>query len=207
MLASTKEDPFTTEIPIKLRPVKQKPALTDLPQGFETFYQITREPMQMLCDNGQIAVTVEYEADDNKMSEEKVFDDRYFRMSEDFFRQVLDSLEDYAVITTDTGGNINSWNNGAEKVLGYTEPEILGLNASIFFTPEDIAHGTPEKELEIALQKGRAIDERYHVRKDQSQFWGSGLVFPLYDEGHKHRGYTKIMRNLKEQLNAEQQLF
>jgi PAS domain S-box-containing protein len=72
-----------------------------------------------------------------------------------------------------------------------------------FFTPEDVAAGVPEHELKLSLQEGRAIDERYHMRKDGSLFWGSGLVFPLHDEQHIYRGYTKIMRNLREQQQAE----
>jgi hypothetical protein len=53
------------------------------------------------------------------------------------------------------------------------------------------------------MQLAYAIDERYHMRKDKTRFWGSGLVFPLYDEEENHRGYTKIMRNLREQQEAE----
>jgi PAS domain S-box-containing protein len=124
-------------------------------------------------------------------------------MSEDFFHQVLESLEDYAVVTTDKNGDINSWNSGAENVLGYKEVEVIGVSAKIFFTPEDIAIGEPEKELFGALENGRAVDERYHMRKDGSRFWGSGLVFPLYDEEQNHRGFTKIMRNLRERHEAE----
>jgi PAS domain S-box-containing protein len=82
---------------------------------------------------------------------------------------------------------------------------VIGRNAKIFFTSEDIAIGEPEKELTNAITKGRAIDERYHVRKDGTRFWGSGLVFPLYDEEQHHRGFTKIMRNLREREQTERQ--
>jgi len=68
-----------------------------------------------------------------------------------------------------------------------------------------VAAGVPEQELKTALKDGRAIDERYHMRKNGTRFWGSGLVFPLYDDQHKHRGYTKIMRNLRERKQAQEQ--
>jgi PAS domain S-box-containing protein len=190
-------------VTITMMPVKQKPVLNNLPDGYETFYKITREPMQLACGVDSSNIFIEYHTLDSTITEERLFDDRYFRMSEDFFRQVLDSLEDYAVITTDTNGDINSWNTGAEKVLGYCENEILGKCADVFFTPEDVAAGIPAQELKTALKDGRAIDERYHLRKDGSRFWGSGLVFPLYDDQQQHRGYTKIMRNLRERQKAE----
>jgi PAS domain S-box-containing protein len=202
LLASGAAEP-SLETTLTLKPVRKKPELYNLPQGFETFYKITREPMVMAAGISETIIMLDYEIMNDSITSEDIFDDSYFRMSEEFFHQVLESLEDYAVVTTDKNGDINSWNSGAENVLGYKEVEVIGISAKIFFTPEDIAIGEPEKELLGALQNGRAIDERYHVRKDGSRFWGSGLVFPLYDEERRHRGFTKIMRNLRERQNAE----
>ncbi|PWK80355.1 PAS domain S-box-containing protein [Mucilaginibacter oryzae] len=204
MLVNTGINQLTADtVDITLTPVKQKPDLDKLPPNFETFYHITREPMQLACGVDGANVYIEYHTFDHSITEADIFNDTYFRMSEEFFRQVLDSLEDYAVITTNKNGDINSWNTGAQKLLGYTEPEVLGLNARIFFTDEDIAEGKPDLELKKALSEGRAVDERYHVRKNKSRFWGSGLVFPLLDEGNNHRGFTKIMRNQREEEQAK----
>jgi len=201
MLANTTAG-SNDETTIVLKPVRKKPSLLSLPDGYEAYYRITREPMQLACSVDDTTVLVDYETISENITGEDIFEDSYFRMSEDFFKQVLNSLEDYAVITTDKNGDVNSWNHGAQHVLGYTEQEIIGHSARVFFTPEDRAKGEPEKELRTALQDGRAIDERFHLRKDGTQFWGSGLVFPLYDEEEKHRGYTKIMRNLREEREA-----
>src|SRR5690242_17962022 len=122
-----------------------------------------------------------------------------------FFKQILESIEDYAVFTSDVEGRITSWNAGAEYVLGYTEDEIMVKPAHIIFTPEDIKNGAPAREAAEALAKGRGVDERYHQRKDGTLFWGSGLVFPLYDEDGTHIGFTKIMRNLSNRKEAEDQ--
>jgi PAS domain S-box-containing protein len=204
MLANINADQLT-DMTIVLKPVREKPDLSHLPTGYETFYKITREPMQLACNGIDTIIMVDYETVNDSITSDDIFEDSYFRMSEDFFRQVLDSLEDYAVITTDKNGDINSWNTGAQRVLGYAENEVMGRNAKIFFTPDDISTGEPEKELANAITKGRAIDERYHVCKNGTRFWGSGLVFPLYDEEQHHRGFTKIMRNLGERKQAEQQ--
>ncbi len=127
-----------------------------------------------------------------------------FRTSDTFFQQIVDSLEEYAVITTDTEGKISSWNSGATRMLGYTEKEIIGKNSSIIFTPADRKNGEPAKELHEALTKGKAIDERWHVRKDKSRFWGNGRVFPLYDSEKKLRGFTKIMKDLTNRKKREE---
>ncbi len=68
-----------------------------------------------------------------------------------FFKQILESIEDYAVFTTDCDGNISSWNKGAENVLGYSEEEILGSPAHVIFTEQDIIEDAPEHEAAEAL--------------------------------------------------------
>jgi PAS domain S-box-containing protein len=207
VLSSTSKESQNHEpTTIVLKPIREKPDLQNLPAGFETYYRITQEPLQMVCGIDNTNVLVEMPNIENEdYPGQEILDDSYFRMSEDFFRQVLDSLEDYAVFTINKSGEVNSWNSGAEKVLGHSEKEIIGINFAVFFTQEDIEKDEPGKELEKALKNGRSVDERFHVRKDKSTFWGSGLVFPLLDINNKHRGFTKIMRNLEEQKEAQRQ--
>lgn len=129
-----------------------------------------------------------------------------FGNDEKFLRFLLNSLEDYAIFTTDTTGHVISWSTGSKNLLGYTEDEIIGKDGDIFYTEKDINDGVPQKELHHALTKGRAVNERFHVRKNGSMFWGSGLAFPLYDEHKKHHGFTKVMRDLTDRKKAHQSL-
>lgn len=206
VLSKTVEHEDDGTITITLVPVKEKPSLEVLPDGFDTYYQITQEPMQMACGiDNTTTVVIDLPEDENLTSVQpsEALEDSYFRVSEDFYKQVVESLEEYAVFTTDKMGDVNSWNKGAERLLGYSEQEALGQNSAIFFTDKDKEVREPQKEMENALKYGKAIDERYHVRKDKSLFWASGLVFPLVDRDHVHRGYTKIMRNLDERRELE----
>lgn len=122
---------------------------------------------------------------------------------EAYYKNILKSIKDYAVFTTDKDGIIDSWNSGAQNILLYKADEIIGKSGNILYVPEDIDAGVPETELATALQDGRAVNERFHVKKDQTRFWGSGLVFPLLDEQEKHIGFTKVMRNVSDEEQAE----
>ncbi len=205
VLAKNEEDSETGILTITLFPVRQKPELENLPDGIETYYLITQEPLQMACgvDNSTV-VAIDLPMDESMpdLLPNDVLEDSSFRLSEDFYQQVLESLEEYAVFTTDKMGDVSSWNKGAERLLGYSDKEILGVNAKVFFTEKDQETNEHLKELENAIKYGKAVDERFHVRKDKTVFWGSGLVFPLFDTQNVHRGFTKIMRNLEEIKDA-----
>ena len=119
------------------------------------------------------------------------------RATEARMRMVAESANDYAIITQDEAGRTTSWNKGAEKLFGYTKEEMLGQVLDRLFTPEDVASGVPTDELRRACEDGRAEDERWHVRKDGSRFFCSGVTTPLRsgDGSGDLYGYAKIARD------------
>jgi PAS domain S-box-containing protein len=125
---------------------------------------------------------------------------------DELFRLMVESVKDYAIFMTDRDGRIVSWNPGVWRLMGYEEEEFVGLPISIIFTPEDVEQNAHQKEMETAAAKGRAEDERWHVRKDGTRFWASGLIMPLRDESDDLRGYVKIMRDVTERRRAQKAL-
>lgn len=136
-------------------------------------------------------------------------DEALSRHGEAFYRQIVESATDYAIVTLDLDGRITSWNAGARVLLGYEEHEILGVDSTILFTPEDRRGGVPEARRRLALAEGRAQgEERWYLRKDGSRVWGSGLLMILKDRdrpGATARGFVKILRDRTERRNAEDQ--
>jgi two-component system, chemotaxis family, CheB/CheR fusion protein len=128
------------------------------------------------------------------------------RESEERFRLLVDSVRDYALFQMDPGGRITSWNSGAERLLGYSETEIIGQSAVRLFTPEDAAQGEATRELETARTTGGADNERWHIRKDGSRFFASGVVTTVRDQAGRLRGFAKVMRDITERKKAEEQL-
>jgi PAS domain S-box-containing protein len=126
--------------------------------------------------------------------------------SKELLYQLVESVKDYAIFVSDLDGRIVSWNPGAEKIFGYSAKEAIGQNCRILFTEEDRAEKVSEKERATAREEGGAEDERWHVRKDGSYFFASGVQTPLYDESGKHTGYAKIARDLTERIKFEEQL-
>ena len=114
-------------------------------------------------------------------------------------RLVVESALDVAIVTADEDGRVTSWNIGAERLFGWSEADMVGQDSCLIFTPEDRAQGACEREQRTAADAGRAEDERWHVRKDGSRFWASGLLMPLEaEEGGGRVGFVKILRDRTE---------
>lgn len=128
------------------------------------------------------------------------------RESEERLRLILENVREYAIFSLDLDRRITSWNSGAQAILGYASEEIIGESGDIIFTPEDRAHGAPESEMATALAEGRAADERWHLRKDGSRFWGSGVMTPMRDADGRAIGLVKIFRDQTAELRAKEAL-
>jgi len=126
--------------------------------------------------------------------------------SEQRFERLVEAAKDYAIFMTDADGRVSTWNEGAQRLFGYEEAQILGEDGSVLFTAEDRQSGVPERELQKARTEGRAEDERWHVRKDGSTFWASGFVRPILDAEDNLIGFSKVARDLAERKRAEETL-
>jgi two-component system CheB/CheR fusion protein len=133
------------------------------------------------------------------ISERKRTEDN-LRESEERIRLLIESATDFAIFTITPDNLVNSWNTGAERVFCYKEDEIIGKSAAILFTPKDRKNNVPEKEIITARETGHAEDERWHLRKDGSRFFASGVMMPLKDS----KGFLKIARDMTERIKAEQ---
>jgi PAS domain S-box-containing protein len=118
----------------------------------------------------------------------------------------MENVKDYGIFMLDPQGHIVTWSLGAERILGYKEEEILGRDFRDIFTPHDVSKEQPQRELRDARDKGRAEDERWHVRKDGSRFWASGVVTPLRDDRGSLRGFAKVLRDITERKLHEDRL-
>jgi PAS domain S-box-containing protein len=120
------------------------------------------------------------------------------------YQLMVESVHDYAIFMLDPAGYIASWNKGAQEIKGYTADEIIGQHFSIFYKPEDVAIGHPQRELAIAAKDGRFEEERPRLRKDGSEFWANVVITPVRDEHGTLMGFAKVTRDLTERRAAEQ---
>ncbi|HTD94221.1 MAG TPA: CheR family methyltransferase [Chitinophagaceae bacterium] len=124
------------------------------------------------------------------------------RQSVEHLHTVMESVADFAIIITDPEGVITGWNPGAQKMFGYAPEEIVGQTMEPIFTPEDRKVKAHELEIKTAAKLGRAEDERWHLRKDGTRFYVSGVMNRLRQGSD---GFVKIARDMTTQKIMEQQ--
>ncbi|MBS1952736.1 MAG: PAS domain S-box protein [Cyanobacteria bacterium SZAS-4] len=125
------------------------------------------------------------------------------RQTEQVFKLLVDSVQDYAIFMLDPHGIVSTWNEGAERIKGYRASEIIGRHFSIFYPEEANARKHPDYELKMAISEGRYQEEGWRLRKDGSQLWANVTITPVYD-GNTLIGFAKVTRDLTERRESEQ---
>ena len=122
------------------------------------------------------------------------------------FRLLVESVQDYAIFMLDVDGRVATWNVGAQRLKGYTAQEVIGRHFRLFYPPDAIERDWPNEELRRALKFGRVEDEGWRLRKDGSRFWASVVITALVDPAGVPQGFAKVTRDLTERRAHEEAL-
>jgi PAS domain S-box-containing protein len=125
------------------------------------------------------------------------------KASDERFRQIVEAVEDYALIMLDPAGNVVSWNIGAERINGYQAHEIIGRHSSCFYLPKDIEDGVPARNL-LAAEQGRYSEEGWRVRKDGSAFFAEVFLSAIRDDAGKLLGFAKVVHDITERKQIDE---
>jgi PAS domain S-box-containing protein len=118
--------------------------------------------------------------------------------------QALENLFD-SVLVTDLDGYIVDWNQGSERLFGYSREEILGRPVNTLHMPEDREH-VMRDILEAVKREGRWSGEVRLIRKDGRHGWVEASVVPVLDRDGNHVGALGISRDISERKEAEEKL-
>lgn len=123
----------------------------------------------------------------------------------EFHNQMVEEIEDYAILMLDHKGTIINWNKGAQNIKGYTAGEIIGCNFEIFYSEKDRELSLPKKLLTEAEDNGKTKSEGWRLRKDGTCFWAHVVITAVHDKNGSVIGFTKVTRDLTEKKIAEEQ--
>ncbi len=112
---------------------------------------------------------------------------------------------DDAIISKTLNGIITSWNNGAEKLFGYTASEAIGQSIKLIIPSE---HQDEEDQLITQLKNGKPIKavETQRVTKSGKHIHISLTVSPIYNAQGQIIGASKVARDISQRKQVEEQL-
>jgi PAS domain S-box-containing protein len=110
-------------------------------------------------------------------------------------RLLVDSLDEYAFITLDDDGRIQTWNDGARSLFGHEPTDAMGLSASTLLSTGNRNRLT-ERLLEQARISGESSHEGWCARDDDTQFYASVRYASLNDGNDGFRGYAMVVRDM-----------
>jgi PAS domain S-box-containing protein len=126
--------------------------------------------------------------------------------TEGLFKTLVESLKDMAVYCLDESGYVRTWSKGADKILGYTESEIIGKHVSLLFRAEDVSPGSCPSNFETALSKGSYQEDGWRSPKNGKVFWATSTITPMYNPHGKLIGFVDIVQDITEKKKYENEL-
>jgi diguanylate cyclase (GGDEF)-like protein/PAS domain S-box-containing protein len=131
--------------------------------------------------------------------------ERQLRQSEAWFNAVLTGITDYALMSVDTGGRIEAWNESIFRVTGHPERAVKGRDFSILYSPGAITSDRIADRLREADANGWSLDNSWCMRADGSRFWANTMIAPLArdeDVLPGEQGYALIVRDVTDKREA-----
>ncbi|MFH1011435.1 MAG: PAS domain S-box protein [bacterium] len=122
-------------------------------------------------------------------------------------KNILQSAEDFFILSTDTDGIVTSVNEGARKILGYSARELVEKGSVSVLEPEsDEALRWFEQVTRAVLHRGRWQGEKELRRATGEVFPARLNVRPLLDPASRMMGYVLIGQDITEQKKIEEQI-
>lgn len=119
---------------------------------------------------------------------------------------VVHDVQGYAAFMLDTEGRVTSWNEGAMRIKGYHEAEILGQHFSLFYPPEETIDEKPHDLLALATANGSIEQEGWRLRKDGSRFWAASVTSAIRDKTGELIGFSRVSHDLTDRGRAKEEL-
>lgn len=125
------------------------------------------------------------------------------RASEQQFKTAVAQIKDHAIFSTDTAGNITTWNTGCEDVFQFREAEVAGTSANGLFRSDERPFPDEEDPFRGAADNGASSVDRFLTRKNGTRFWATVIITAVRDPGKLLFGYTIVVRDLTERDRAD----
>ena len=122
---------------------------------------------------------------------------------EELLRLLAENVEDRAIFVVDAAGKIAAWSEGASRLLGYGESEVVGQSLDRLLVPDDIRERVVAREIVTALEFGRSERDGWMVRQDGSLARVRATTTPIRDDSGAVQGLVQVVHDRTDWWEAE----
>ena len=123
---------------------------------------------------------------------------------EELLRLLGENVADYAIFVVAPAGTIIAWSEGASRLLGHGEAEVIGRSVDLFLTPDDVRDQVATREIVTALESGRSERDGWMVRRDGSLARVRTITTPIRDDSGAVGGLAQVVHDRSVWWEAEQ---
>jgi PAS domain S-box-containing protein len=128
------------------------------------------------------------------------------RASEERFRLLVATVQDYAIYGLDLEGKVTSWNEGAERITGYRADEIIGMHFSRFYPEDEVSNNLPQRQLAMTTAESSIETQGWRIKRDGSRFWARSSLTSIRNADGALMGFSSIIQDLTRQKQMEDSL-
>lgn len=131
----------------------------------------------------------------------QMIQERRLKQAETWFATLLDSVNDFAVISLDRNGIIDGVNAAAAKLTGFSQSDMMNSPLDVLDTPENGTNSySAHEQIAIAQRDGWHLDEGWRKRPSGERYWCQRLVAARSEnmggDPHVISGYTVVLRDV-----------
>ncbi len=139
---------------------------------------------------------------------------RALQESRDRFAGVLDAAVDQCIMASDAQGRITVFNAGAERMLGWTAPEVMGRTAEQFHDPTEIAERAAALGVApgwpvivgAAAAGGAETRDWIYLTRDGRRLHAMVTVNAQFSPDGEVLGYISVGTDISDRIQAEQEI-
>jgi len=152
-----------------------------------------------LANTGDAVISTDGDSRNRLEQQIKVRDD-----SEHFSASIIESSND-AIVSKSLNGVIQTWNQGAQRLFGYSADQAIGFHISLIIPTERLRD---EDLIFSRISAGERVDDYETVRRrsDGELIDVSITVSPIRNESDEVIGASKIARDISDRLRSELKL-
>lgn len=184
----------------------------ELPETLSPVLEVLRRNLRNEKQAEQIQTqAVELEAQTEALQETTIA----MRQTNTMLNDILAAATEIGIIGTDMNGVITHFNSGAERLLGWSADEVVGIEtpqrflvSSDFSSEHSYVQMNNDFEMLVDTRSGEGASgkELSFVRKNGSHFQGSLITSPIHSENGETTGYLGILQDITLRQQMEQEM-